>query len=137
MVKLDQMKATTFANSKESFMAWTEFSEEVRIKEDSSILLWSLEKIADAALEILQADPSLENKAVFWQCQRRYESLLQELGDVYFLYMSKLFTGACSDLQYSFTAAIPFHCCHSIQLDQISDLKTFCEKKSLLRATEN
>ncbi|KAL8663598.1 MAG: hypothetical protein Q9202_003786 [Teloschistes flavicans] len=93
MVELDQMKATTFANSKESFTAWTDFSEEDLVKEDSSILLWSLEKIADAALEILQANPSLENKAVFWQCQRRYESLLQELGDVYFLYMSKLFTG--------------------------------------------
>lgn len=111
------MKAIPFANSNESFRSWTQFAQEDLIKEDLSILLWCLEKTAEAALEILQADPSIENKSVFWQCQRRYESLLQDLGDVYFLYMSKLFTGV-------FCAAHILHrtsCSNALKMNTIND----------------
>ncbi|KAL8859767.1 MAG: hypothetical protein Q9178_003882 [Gyalolechia marmorata] len=92
-IRLDQAKAMTFPNSEASFRFWTEFSEEEMVKADSSISSNTLAKAAEAALEILQADASIDNKAVFWEWQRRYESLLQSLGDVYFLYMSKFFTG--------------------------------------------
>ncbi|KAL8732428.1 MAG: hypothetical protein Q9181_003963 [Wetmoreana brouardii] len=110
MVRLDQMKTTTFLDSKESFRSWTEFSEEEMVKADSSILLWTLEKISEAALEILQADLSLKNKAVFWQWQRRYESSLESLGDVCFLYMSKLYVGqAALSLFDEFGASIRMH----------------------------
>ena len=63
------------------------------VKADSSILSNTLDKAAEAALDLLQANPSIDNKAIFWKWQRRNESLLQSLGDVYFLYMSKFFTG--------------------------------------------
>lgn len=69
-----------------------------------SILLWSLEKIAEAAFEILQADPSLEEIFFFWQCQRRYGSLLQDVVDAYFLYIRELFTGTCVALSFLFTS---------------------------------
>ncbi|KAL8726743.1 MAG: hypothetical protein Q9166_006538 [cf. Caloplaca sp. 2 TL-2023] len=92
-VRLDQMKATSYSGSQESFKVWTEFSEEEAVKADQSILSTTLGKVADAALELLQAAPTLENKSIFWEWQRRNESLLQQSGDAYFLYMSKLFTG--------------------------------------------
>ena len=60
---------------------------------DSMMLSSALGKIADAALEILQADPTVANRALFWGWERRNESLLEQLGDVYFLYISKMFTG--------------------------------------------
>ncbi|KAL8700752.1 MAG: hypothetical protein Q9201_005280 [Fulgogasparrea decipioides] len=121
MVRLDQMKATTFPDSKESFRSWTEFSEEEMVKADSSILSSALEKISEAALEILQADPSLNNKAVFWQWQRRYESLLESLGDVYFLYMSKLFVGqAALSLFDELGASIRMHEEFHIQYPQFA-----------------
>ncbi|KAL8777868.1 MAG: hypothetical protein Q9194_002315 [Teloschistes cf. exilis] len=109
MIRLDQMKATPFANSKESFRSWTQFAQEDLIKEDLSILLWCLEKIAEATLETLQADPSIENKALFWQCQRRYESLLQDLGDVYFLYMSQTALSLFDELGPSIKMHEEFH----------------------------
>lgn len=87
------MNATKYPNCRESFAAWTEFSEREPVKTDSMMLSNALGKIADAALEILQASPSVENKAVFWEWELRNESLLEQSGDVYFLYMSKLFTG--------------------------------------------
>ncbi|KAI4123811.1 MAG: hypothetical protein LQ341_007149, partial [Variospora aurantia] len=92
-VWLDQMKATKYPNCRESFAAWIEFSERETVKTDSMMLSNALGKIADAALEILQASPSVENKAIFWEWELRNESLLEQSGDVYFLYMSKLFTG--------------------------------------------
>lgn len=90
------MKATKYADSKETFDAWKEFSERESVQADSSMLSTALGKIADAALEILMATPSQENKALFWDWQRRNETLLEQLNDVYFLYMSKLFTGRFS-----------------------------------------
>ncbi|KAL8916572.1 MAG: hypothetical protein Q9208_008443 [Pyrenodesmia sp. 3 TL-2023] len=92
-VRLDQMKATTYPNCHESFRVWTNFTEEDEVESDSFVLSLALGKVADAALEVLQASPSAENKAIFWECQRRNEALLQGSGDAYFLYMSKLFTG--------------------------------------------
>ncbi|KAL8975237.1 MAG: hypothetical protein Q9197_000540 [Variospora fuerteventurae] len=92
-VWLDQMKATKYSNCRESFAAWIEFSEREPVKTDSMMLSNALGKLADAALEILQASPSVENKAVFWEWELRNESLLEQSGDVYFLYLSKLFTG--------------------------------------------
>ncbi|KAL8977465.1 MAG: hypothetical protein Q9205_006739, partial [Flavoplaca limonia] len=92
-VWLDQMKATQYADSKETFDAWIEFSERDAVQADSSMLSTALGKIADAALEMLVADPSVENKALFWEWQRRNELLLEQSDDVYFLYMSKLLNG--------------------------------------------
>ena len=88
-IRLDQMKATTYSDSRESFRVWTDFSKEESVKADSSILSSTLGKIADAALETLQASPSVENKAIFWKWQRRNESLLQRLGDS--MYISQPF----------------------------------------------
>ncbi|KAL8866791.1 MAG: hypothetical protein Q9198_008756, partial [Flavoplaca austrocitrina] len=84
------MKATQYADSKETFEAWIEFSERDAVQADPSMLSTALGKIADAALEMLVAEPSVENKALFWEWQRRNELLLEQSDDVYFLYMSKL-----------------------------------------------
>ena len=92
-IKLDQMKATTYADSQESFEAWSGFCGEESVEADSTLLSTALGKAADAALATLQATPTLENKARFWDWERRNESMLEQLGDVYFLYMSKVFTG--------------------------------------------
>ena len=86
------MKVTKYANSKETFDAWIEFSEREAVQADPSMLSTALGKIADAALEMLVAAPSVENKALFWEWQRRNELLLEQSDDVYFLCMSKLFT---------------------------------------------
>ncbi|KAL8912475.1 MAG: hypothetical protein Q9172_007494, partial [Xanthocarpia lactea] len=109
-IKLDQAKAMTFPNGQASFRFWTEFCDEEMVKADSSILSNTLDKAAGAALDILQVNPSIDNKAIFWEWQRRYESLLQNLGDVYFLYMSKFFTGQTAlTLFDEFGASIRMH----------------------------
>lgn len=87
------MKATTYSDCQQSFRAWVDFSQEEDVEADSFILPSALGKIAESALELLQANPSAENKAVFWEYQRRNEALLQSSGDLYFLYISKFFTG--------------------------------------------
>ncbi|KAL9053204.1 MAG: hypothetical protein Q9206_004022, partial [Seirophora lacunosa] len=91
-VWLDQMRATKYADSKATLDAWIKFSEKGSVQADSSMLSRAFGNIADAALETLVATPSIENKAFFWEWQRKNESLLEQLNDVYFLYMSKLFT---------------------------------------------
>ena len=87
------MKATAYSSSQETLDAWTEFSRDDSVAADSMILSSALGKIADAALEILQADPTLANKALFWESQLRNESILEELGDLSLLCVSKMFTG--------------------------------------------
>lgn len=62
------------------------------MKADSKLFSTALGKAAEAALEVLQTAPNVANKASFWKWQRQNEILLEQLGDVYFLYMSKLFT---------------------------------------------
>ena len=87
------MKVTTYSDSNESFRSWTDFCKDELVKDDPLILSSAHGKVANAALEILQAAPSVENKAIFWEWQRQNEFLLQRSGDIYFLYLSKLFTG--------------------------------------------
>ena len=63
------------------------------VKEDSKLLSTALGRIADTAFEVLQVAPTVANKASFWEWQWKNEELLEQLGDLYFLYMSKLYKG--------------------------------------------
>lgn len=114
------MRATKYADSKATLDAWIKFSEKGSVQADSSMLSRAFGNIADAALETLVATPSIENKAFFWEWQRKNESLLEQLNDVYFLYMSKLFTGKflCHLSAGSFYTAFSksLHYCRSLYL---------------------
>ena len=87
------MKTTAYSSSQETLDAWTKFSGDDSVAADSMMLSSALGKIADAALEILQADPTVANRALFWKWELQNESVLEQLGDVYFLYISKILTG--------------------------------------------
>ena len=100
------MEATAYSSSQETLDAWTKFSREDSVAADSRILSSALGKIADAALEILQAEPTPANRALFWEWQRRNESVLEKLGDVYFLYISKIFTGQAALLLFDEFGAV-------------------------------
>ena len=104
------MKATAYSSSQETLDAWTEFSRNDSVAEDSMMLSSALGKIADAALEILRADPTVANRALFWEWERRNELVLEQLGDTYFLYVSKMFTGQAALLLFDeFGAVIRQH----------------------------
>lgn len=75
-------------------------------KSRSFMLSTVLGKTADRALEILHATPTVSKKAIFWEWQRRNETLLQKSGDVYFLYMSRLFTGEAALLLFDDFGAV-------------------------------
>ena len=70
------------------------------VKEDSKLLSTALERIVEAAFKVLEATPTVANKASFWEWQWKYEELLEQLGDLFFLYRSKVYKGQFALLMF-------------------------------------
>lgn len=86
-IKLAELETNSYSEPSLCLQDWVSFLESPLVLEDSRMKSTALCKIAGAALEILQKHPNDSNKQNFWQWQSKADSMLEELGDVYFLFL--------------------------------------------------
>jgi hypothetical protein len=79
---------------------WETFSEQPAVQKDGFMISTAITQAAEAALEVLAANPSQENREIFWRWQNSQEALLEELGDTYFLYLGH--TGNADRVAHAF-----------------------------------
>jgi hypothetical protein len=86
-ISLGELRSANIPDPAMQLKFWEVFSEQPAVQKDGFLMSTALTKAAEAALEVLTATPSKENREIFWRWQSRQEALLEELGDTYFLYM--------------------------------------------------
>ena len=84
---LGELRSANIPDPSMQLKLWEMFSEQPAVQKDGFLMSTTLTKAAEAALEVLTATPSPENREIFWRWQSRQEALLEGLGDTYFLYM--------------------------------------------------
>lgn len=85
-IKLAELKGIQHDKSL-ALRNWSQFIDQVSDTGDFYIISTALWDLVSAALGILQETPNEENIKLFWHWQLRAESLLEEVGDIYFLYL--------------------------------------------------
>lgn len=86
-VSLAELRSSSIPDPSMQLKLWAMFSEQPAVQKDGFMMSTALTKAAEAALQVLTATPSQENREIFWRWQNRQEALLEELGDSYFLYL--------------------------------------------------
>ena len=95
-IKLSELKASCFISPSAEFEAWTEMFREVSSSGDFNLMTTASTKAANAALEIFQEICTDQNRKTFWQWQSQAETLLENAGDLYFLYLGHVTTGVAA-----------------------------------------
>lgn len=91
-VELAKLKSTQHTDEVLILKDWVQFIERVSSTVDYYIISTALTTAADNALEVFRKTPSDQNKKTFWQWQPRAESMLEKIGDIYFLYLGRIAT---------------------------------------------
>jgi CHAT domain-containing protein len=91
-ISLSELRSSNIPDPGMQLKIWEMFSEQPAVQNDGFMMSTALTKAAEAAVEVLTAAPSQENREIFWRWQSRQEALLEELGDTYFLYLGHLVT---------------------------------------------
>lgn len=92
-IRYGELKSTTFSDPQQNLQSWITFYNQSSVKMDDYMMCEALGKAAQAALEILQRNPNEESKSNFWQWQLKAEDLLDQVGDLYTRYSSRVGTG--------------------------------------------
>ncbi|KAF7507528.1 hypothetical protein GJ744_010319 [Endocarpon pusillum] len=109
-ISLAELSSSNIPDPSMQLKLWEMFSEQPAVQKDGFMMSTALTKAAGAALEVLTATPSQENKEIFWRWQNRQGALLEELGDSYFLYMGHLSTAEhAAQLFEDFGAILKWH----------------------------
>lgn len=90
IIKLTELKVTQHDDESLALGHWIRFVDQVSNTQDFYILSISLCDTVTVALEILRKTPNEENRKIFWRWQSRVESLLKQVGDIYFLYLYRV-----------------------------------------------
>ena len=91
-IKLSELKANDFADHKESFNAWKQFFDECSNLGDLSVVTSACSKVADAAFQIYKDTRLEQDRIIFWSWQSQAEKLLEDVGDLYFMYLGHITT---------------------------------------------
>lgn len=86
-VGLAELRSSQSPSPDVQLRLWETFSEQPAVQKDGFMISTALTQAAEAALEVLAANPTQENRETFWRWQNRQEALLEQLGDTYFLYL--------------------------------------------------
>ncbi|ERF75709.1 hypothetical protein EPUS_01539 [Endocarpon pusillum Z07020] len=109
-ISLCELRSSNFPDPSMQLKLWERFSEQPAVQKDGFMMSTALTKAAEAALEVLTATPSQENREIFWRWQNRQEALLEELGDSYFLYLGHSCTAElAAQLFEDFGAILKWH----------------------------
>lgn len=100
-VRFIELQSSADTNPHHSLKKWKDFAESLSKTENSSELSSAREMIAAAAHEILESDPSEENRKIFWELQSLEESMLEKLGDVYTIYLHRSTRVYMSSVNYN------------------------------------
>lgn len=110
LVRLAELKALSHADKTEVLRSWATFSEDLRVKSDHFILSTALNIASDVALDILKTNPSYRNRDIFWQWYKKAESMNENLGDVWKLYIARQATGdIAAKLFNDYSAILTWH----------------------------
>lgn len=91
-VDLAKLRSTQHDDESLILKDWVQFIEKVSSTVDYYIISIAMTAAADNALEVLKKTPSDINRKIFWHWQSLTESILEEVGDVYFLYVGRTAT---------------------------------------------
>lgn len=91
-VELAKLRSTQQTDESLILKDWVQFIEHASSTEDYYIISTALTAAADNALEVFRKTPSDINRKIFWQWQPLAESMLEEVGDIYFLYIGRIAT---------------------------------------------
>ncbi|KAL9119341.1 MAG: hypothetical protein Q9187_004105 [Circinaria calcarea] len=105
-IKLAELETNSYSEPSLCLQDWVSFLESPLVLEDSRMKSTALCKIADAALEILQKHTDDSNRQIFWQWQSKADSMLEELGDIYFLFLGFIYTRSSAHNMYDEFAKI-------------------------------
>lgn len=100
-VRYRSLQSSVDLNPHHSLQKWVDFAESLSETEDSSELSSAWEKAAAAAHDILKSDANDENRKRFWKLQSLQESLLENLGDVYTIYLYRTTRAHLSSVKYN------------------------------------
>lgn len=100
-VRFVELQSSADTNPHHSLKKWKDFAKSLSKTENSSELSSARERIAAAAHEILESDPSEENRKLFWELQSLEESMLEKLGDVYTIYLHRTTRVHMSSVNYN------------------------------------
>ena len=95
-LKVSEVKNDHFASASMEFKAWTELCHEASKSVDFFVRTSATTRAAEAALKIFSANPTDENRKLFWQWQSLSEKLLETAGDVYFMFLGHVTTGVAA-----------------------------------------
>ena len=92
-IRVSELRTSQFTNASTEFEAWTELCHEMESSIDDSSLTTATTKASEAALQLFKLDPTDENRKVFWRWQSQAEKLLENAGDLYFMFLGHVTTG--------------------------------------------
>lgn len=95
-VNLAEQKASNYTSASAELKAWTETFHELSSSGDSHLVTTACTKAANAALQIYQETRTDEDGKMFWQWQSQAENLLENAGDLYFMYIGHVTTGVAA-----------------------------------------
>ena len=92
-INLTKQKASNYSSASAESKAWTETFRESSSSGDFNLVTTACTKAASAALQIYQETRTDEDRKTFWQWQSQAESLLENAGELYFMYVGHYTTG--------------------------------------------
>ena len=105
-IKVLELKSSQFTSAAAGFKAWTELCDEVSNSIDASVSTSATKKASEAAFQIFKLEPTDENRKVFWRWQSQAEKLLENAGDLYFLFLGHVTNGVVAFQATSNSGAI-------------------------------
>ena len=95
-INLAEQKTSNYTSASAELKVWTETFGELSSSGDFNLVTTVCTKAANAALQIYQETHTEEDKKTFWQWQSLAENLLENAGDLYFMYLGHVTTGVAA-----------------------------------------
>ena len=92
-INLSEQKASSYTSASAELKVWTKMFCELSSSEDFNLMTSACTKTANAALPIYQETLADEDSKTFWKWQLQAEELLENAGDLYFMYLGHVTTG--------------------------------------------
>lgn len=92
-INVAEQKASTYTSASVELKAWTETFHLLSSSGDYYLVTSACSKAADAAFQIYEESHTDEDRKTFWQWQSQAESLLENAGDLYFMYLGHVNNG--------------------------------------------
>ena len=105
-IRVEELKLSQFASASMEFEAWTALCHEVSKSLDIFARTSATTRASEAALRIVRENPTDENREIFWKWQSQAEELLENAGDLYFMYLGHVTTGVLALQDVSNNGAI-------------------------------